>query len=169
MLILVRDHLDFKLQSFKADAEGRFILLEATIQEFPFLFINTYAPNKCADQREFFKAIAEEIKSRALADYSIVVGGDFNVISDQDLDGSGGVKEKKESVKYLEDICLDQDLIDIWRIRNPTDMRFTWRQKSTIIQRRLDFWLISDALQEDVEAADIIPSPKSDHSAIILS
>ena len=30
----------------------------------------------------------------------------------------------------------------------------------------LDFWLISDALQEDVEAADIIPSPKSDHSAI---
>ena len=64
---------------------------------------------------------------------------------------------------------MDQDLVDIWRIRNPTDMRFTWRQKSPIIQRRLDFWLISDALQEDVEAADIIPSPKSDHSAITLS
>ena len=29
--------------------------------------------------------------------------------------------------------------------------------------------LISDTLQEDVEAADIIPSPKSDHSAITLS
>ena len=48
-------------------------------------------------------------------------------------------------------------------------MCFTWRQKSPIIQRWLDFWLISDALQEDVEAADIIPSPKSDHSAITLS
>ena len=48
-------------------------------------------------------------------------------------------------------------------------MRFTWCQKSPIIQRRLDFWLISDALQEDVEAADIITSPKSDHSAITLS
>ena len=64
---------------------------------------------------------------------------------------------------------MDRDLVDIWRIRNPTDMRFTWCQKSPIIQRRLDFWLISDALQEDVEAADIIPSPKSDHSAITLS
>ena len=36
VLILVRDHLDFKLQSFKADVEGRFILLEAIIQETPF-------------------------------------------------------------------------------------------------------------------------------------
>ena len=125
VLILVRDHLDFKLQSFKADVEGRFILLEAIIQETPFLFINIYAPNKCAEQREFFKTIAEEIKSCVLADYSIVVGGDFNVIFDQDIDGSGGVKKKKDSVKYLEDICLDQDLVDIWRIRNPTDMRFT--------------------------------------------
>ena len=158
VLILVRDHLDFKLQSFKADVEGRFILLEAIIQETPFLFINIYAPNKCAEQREFFKTIAEEIKSCALADYSIVVGGDFNFIFDQEIDGSGGVKKKKDSVKYLEDICLDQDLVDIWRIRNPTDMRFTWRQKSPIIQRRLDFWLISDTLQEDVEAADIIPT-----------
>ena len=42
-----------------------------------------------------FKTIAEEIKSCALADYSIVVSGDFNVIFDQDLDGSGGVKKKK--------------------------------------------------------------------------
>ena len=142
VLILVRDHLDFKLQSFKADVEGRFILLEAIIQETPFLFINIYAPNKCAEQCEFFKTIAEEIKSCALADYSIVVGGDFNVIFDQDIDGSGGVKKKKDSVKYLEDICLDQDLVDIWRITNPTDMRFTWRQKSPIIQRR--FGLLVD-------------------------
>ena len=79
VLILVRDHLDFKLQSFKADVEGRFILLEAIIQETPFLFINVYAPNKCAEQRACFKTIAEEIKSCALADYSIVVGGDFTL------------------------------------------------------------------------------------------
>ena len=33
----------------------------------------------------------------------------------------------------------------------------------------MDFWLVSDALQEDVESVDIIPSTKSDHSAITLS
>ena len=46
-------------------------------------------------------------------DCSIVVVGDFNVTFDPDLDGSGGIKKKKDSVKNLEDICLEQDLVDI--------------------------------------------------------
>ena len=37
-----------------------------------------------------------------------------------------------------------------------------------MIQRRLDFWLTSSSLQEDVESVDIIPAIKSDHSAITL-
>ena len=65
-------------------------------------------------------------------------------------------------------MCLDFDLVDIWRIRNPTTRRFTWRQRNPFIQRRLDFWLISDVCQEDIEGTDIIPSINSDHSAIIL-
>ena len=97
------------------------------------------------------------------------MGGGFNVTFDPELDGSGGIK-KKDWVKNLEDICLEQDLVDISRIRNPTERRFTWRQKSPIIQRWLDFWLVlSDTLQEDVESVDIIPSTKLDHSAITLA
>ena len=61
------------------------------------------------------------------------------------------------------------DLVDIWRIRNPTDRRFTWRQKSPLIQRRLDYWLTSNDLQEDVELVEIITAIRSDHSAITLS
>ena len=91
------------------------------------------------------------------------------MIFDHDLDGSGGIKKTKESVKILEDICLEQDLIDIWRVRNPTEKRFTWRQKTPIIQRRLDYWLVNDSLQDDIVSVDIIPSIKSDHSAITLS
>ena len=33
----------------------------------------------------------------------------------------------------------------------------------------LDFWLVSDTLQEDLESVEIIPSIKSDHSAITLA
>jgi len=36
ILILVRDHLDFKLQSVKVDSQGRYILLEAI--RFPFFY-----------------------------------------------------------------------------------------------------------------------------------
>ena len=59
---------------------------------------------------------------------------------------------------YLEDIYLYQDLVDLWHCRNPTERRFTWRQKLPIVQRRLEFWLVGDILQEDVESVDIIPS-----------
>ena len=158
VLILVK-RLDFKLQSVKVDSEGCYILLEALIQDSPFVLLNIYAPNTSTEQCEFFKKIAEELKSSVtLSDSSLVVGGDFNVIFDQDLDGSGGVKKTKNSVKILEDICLEQDLIDIWRVRNPTEKRFTWRQKTPIIiiQRRLDFWLVNDGLQDDIVSADII-------------
>ena len=70
---------------------------------------------------------------------------------------------------YIEDMINEHDLVDIWRIRNPTDTRFTWRQKSPLIQRRLDYRLTSNDLQEDVESVEIITAIRSDHSAITLS
>ena len=47
--------------------------------------------------------------------------------------------------------------------------RFTWRQKTPVIQRRLGYWLVSSGIQEDIDNVDVIPSLKSDHSAIVLS
>ena len=74
----------------------------------------------------------------------------------------------KDSVKNIQNLCFDFDLVDIWRIRNPERRRFTWRQKSPFIQRRLDYCLISDVCQDEIEKSDIIPSINSDHSAIFL-
>ena len=81
-----------------------------------------------------------------------------------DLDGSGGSPKLKELSKKVE-LCLSLDLIDIWRIRNPKLKRFSWSQKTPMIQRRLDYWLISNNIQEKV---DIIPAIRSDHSDITL-
>ena len=72
-------------------------------------------------------------------------------------------------MQYVEDMIIEHDLADIWRIRNPTDTRFTWRQKSPLIQRRLDYWLISNHLQEDVESVEIVTAIRSNHSAITVS
>ena len=63
-----------------------------------------------------------------------------------------GNSKKKDSGKIVEDMSAELDLVDIWRIRNPTVTRFTWRQKKPIIQRRLDYWLVSDSLQDDIDS-----------------
>ena len=152
------------------DQNGRFIILEANVQDHPFLFANLYAPNKTNEQSTFFEEIREELDNYSVVeDCNIVIGGDFNVIFDPDLDGNGGNPKRKESVKCINSICLANDLIDIWRIRHPNVKRFTWRQKMPVIQRRLDFWLVSNGMQEDIDNVDVIPSLKSDHSAIVLS
>ena len=45
---------------------------------------------------------------------------------------------------------------------------FTWGRCSPFIFCRLDYWLISDKLHDLVSKVDIIPSIKTDHSAIFL-
>lgn len=74
VLILVKDQLDLRLQSLKVDSRGRYVLLEALIQDFPFALLNIYAPNKCAKQCDFFSKTLEELKSSLiLADSSFVI------------------------------------------------------------------------------------------------
>ena len=134
-----------------------------------YLLANVYAPNRVQEQCTFFSYLDELLeKYYTRGEQKIVIGGDYNVTMDVDLDCLGGNPTQKESLKYIQDMCLNFDLVDIWRLRNPNSKRFTWRQKSPFIQRRLDYWLLSDSYQEEVESVGIVPSINSDHSAIVL-
>ena len=169
VLILIKERLNFELKSCMHDNEGRFIILKANVQEQPFVFVNIYAPNKTSEQCTFFQDIQNELESlNTEAECDMIIGGDFNVILNPEFDGLGGKPKLKRSVKIIDQIRSSFDLVDIWRIRNPDVKRFSWRQKNPVVQRRLDFWLISSSTQEDVESVDIIPAIKSDHSAITL-
>ena len=169
VMVLVRGDLDFELISINSDDDGRSIVMEAVAQESSYLFVNIYAPNRTQDQCRFFDKLNNNIEDCvANKELKIILGGDFNVTFDSDLDCSGGRPFTKDSIKNVQNLCFDFDLVDIWRIRNPARRRFTWRQKSPFIQRRLDYWLISDVCQDEIEMSDIIPSINSDHSAIFL-
>ena len=146
-LVLVRDCLEFEMKSIITDDNGRYILLNAKVQGSDYILGNVYAPNKIKEQCNFFVELQQKFDDFiTIQDQRIIIGGDFNVIMDQNLDCAGGSPKEKESVKFLNDICLNYDLIDVWRTRNPDSTLFTWRQKKPLIQRRLDFWLISDFL-----------------------
>ena len=82
-----------------------------------FLFLNIYAPNKTNEQCIFDDEIQNEFDKLEIdTDCKIIIGGDFNVIRDPDLDGSGVSPKLKESSKKIENLCFSLDLIDIWRI-----------------------------------------------------
>ena len=70
--------------------------------------------------RESFKKIYREL---------ILLRNHLNVTMDLDLDCSGGHPALKDSVKCVDDILMNCDLVGIWRIRNPDRKKFTLRQK----------------------------------------
>ena len=111
--------------------------MEANVQGSPYLFVNIYAPNKTQDQCRFFDKLNNNIEDCvANKELKIILGGDFNVTLDSDLDCSGGRPFTKGSVKNVQNLCFEFDLVDIWRIRNPDRRRFTWRQKKPFYSKK---------------------------------
>ena len=59
-------------------------------------------------------------------------------------------------------------LNNVWHLKNPQTKSFTWSQKSPFIFCRLDYWLISNSLQDLIKDVDIIAAIRTGHSAILL-
>ena len=92
---------------------------------------------------------------------SIIFGSDFNLIFHCKFDASRrNPLLKRKSLAKLIEIKEALYLCDIWRIRNPNVSRFTFWQNhvSGFIESRLDFFLISNILQESIIKADILAS-----------
>ena len=99
VLTLVKEGLDCKLKVRKQDELGH-VFLKGLVQDQRFIFANIYTLNNVNEQCVFYDEIHNELaKLEADADHRIIIGGDFNVILDPDLDGSGGKQKLKESSK----------------------------------------------------------------------
>ena len=108
--------------------------------------INYYGPNGETDQVKVLKQLAIHLRNIS-ADQNItcILGGDWNLIFGKSLDAMGGSRSLKyNSLKELQTIISDYNLIDIWRARNPNLRQFTWHRANPLMMRRLDFFLISD-------------------------
>ena len=73
---------------------------------------------------------------------------------------------RKSVVASIDCIQSELDLVHIWRVKNPSTKSYTWSQKLLNIFCRLDYWLISTNLNDLAKSIDIIPSIKTDHTAI---
>ena len=80
VLVLIKDNLHFKIHSTKVDSRGRYIFLEAYIEDSPYFLLNIYTPNKCSELFLFVKDVSDILKgARVEQDHPCIVGGDFNI------------------------------------------------------------------------------------------
>ena len=75
---------------------------------------------------------------------------------------------RKVVIDSIECLQNELDLIVIWRIKHPHTSSYTWSQKSPQVFCRLDYWLVSNNLQDFVKSTNIIHAIKTDHAAIDL-
>ena len=75
---------------------------------------------------------------------------------------------KNKFSETLKEFLGKYSLKDIWRKRNPDEKQFTFRQKSPVVESRLDYWFVSLGLGNLVDTCDILTSIAPDHSGIRL-
>ena len=88
---------------------------------------------------------------------NIVMGGDFNLILNSELDKQGGRANTShlKALAEIREVQINLDLGDIWRDENPLVMRYRWRRRNPDISCRLDFFLISRGVYSKVTNSDI--------------
>jgi len=149
------------------DDEGRMLIVKIDTPIGILNLINVYAPTQdhVKEQVEFvnrFQSILQSMEGE-----SVIAGGDWNIILNPKLDKwEGENTPQTQASKFLCEVIESENLLDIWRVKNPEIKRYTWRRKKPLRQSRLDYWLITDVLIYKLIECDILPSIRTDHSLI---
>lgn len=109
-----------------SDKQGRYIAMEITNQNEKNLIINLYAPN--GSKLLFFQEIQKQINSYTYE--NIIMLGDYNGTINNEMDRSEH-KSKKDLKKgklpsSFFKLKEDENLVDVWRQRNPKEKDFTF-------------------------------------------
>jgi len=171
VMVLITAKLDINICDLKIDGDGRYILFKGEVQGAKILFGNFYFPtrDKEKEQLNILEKVDKVISEVWAPDYSIVFGGDYNLIMNSNLDYMGfNVPAKTKFNDTFEEFMIKYDLEDSWRKKHPNKKQFTFKRKQPVVQTRLDYWFISANLDKLVNSCNILSSISPDHSGIII-
>uniref|UniRef100_W5LWT0 Uncharacterized protein n=1 Tax=Lepisosteus oculatus TaxID=7918 RepID=W5LWT0_LEPOC len=160
-----------KIISSRVHHLGRWIILVVALNGKMFLLGNIYAFNNKQYSRDLFLEV-EEVVNKVKAkfqDFDIILGGDFHTVFDVKLDRFPVPARSPPPDMELHRLCQGLGISDISRCKHPGLKVFTWCNKDSSKQSRIDFWLSSNALEGQINKVSIEPSVLSDHKAIYPS
>ena len=165
--------LSFEVSNKKQDESGRILILDLKVSDNNFLLINLYNANKESEQLNTLSTLCNLLDDITdLHCKNIILGRDFNIFFNVTYEARGGnPKMKNKSVAKFIHIKESLGLCDIWRVRNPKKKHYTFGQQhiTGFIQRRLNYFLVSNNLQESNNKTVILTAFSTDHSHIFFS
>ena len=167
-MILVNSRYELEVIKSCKDKNERFIILETKLDNQHLVLVNIYAPNDTSQQIKFFQELNKTLTN--YADDNLIIGGDFNcALTPKDRKSVKQATNKHMVIKEIGNLCSHFDLTDIWHQLNPQTSSFTWHDKAFKTQSRLDFFLITPDLVNTTKECNIMHTPFSDHSSIMLN
>ena len=134
------------------------------INDKDYSLVNVYGPNN--DDPNFFELL--KVKLEQVNNEHIIIGGDFNVVQDYDIDTLNILKKQNvKSNECINKLKYDLDLYDPWRQYNEFSKVYTWhnsRNQHSI----LDYFLVSSNIMNQISSSSIKPGYRSDHSLVIM-
>uniref|UniRef100_A0A672H1Y9 Endonuclease/exonuclease/phosphatase domain-containing protein n=1 Tax=Salarias fasciatus TaxID=181472 RepID=A0A672H1Y9_SALFA len=161
---LISRRLNFSTESSIIDPEGRFVIITLSMKNVKFCIANVYGPN--VDDPAFFHSLFSSLDDHS--GHTLIIGGDFNMVSDPQLDrlsttGSQRLWQSSETVKrYMKDFGI----CDAWRSHHPTAREYTFFSSVHHSYSRLDYFLTSSTLMNDISEIKIHPIVISDHAPV---
>lgn len=108
--ILIHRQVNFTPTTFHKDYEGRFILVNGSIDGIQVSFMNIYAPN--VDEPGFISKIFNTILQHSSG--ILLLGGDFNCVMSQLMDRQPTSKTPSSRMsKMLKHLSIESGLVDI--------------------------------------------------------
>jgi exonuclease III len=101
------------------DNDGRYLLLDVSIDGKNIILLNIYAPTKDypKEQLLFINSLNSLLEN--YVDRQLIISGDFNICLNPDIDKCGGRHEKQtEYTQSLLELMDNYNLNDIWRVKN---------------------------------------------------
>ena len=161
--ILFSSTLNFELESFNYDFEGRVICADITLVNTKLRLINVYTPNIPSERRQFIK----NLQAYLITSREIIMGGYWNCIEDLSLDKMAGDEHRGfDGAKELLQLRNDFYLKDMFRIKYPKQCQFSYRKGP--INVRLDRFYMYDSLLPCIKDIKHTPCSISDHYYVDL-
>ena len=167
VMVLVNKSSNIEICEWSYDDEGRVIYALICMYGKEILIVNVYAPNE--DDPSFYKNVFEQILKYGAT--FVVIGGDYNLVLDVSIDKSGGLNRTNvKAQSCVKEFMELLELNDAWRVKHPNLREYTWRRrKPTVVQCRLDYFLVSQSLMNNIKYINIGTSFMSDHSIVYMS
>ena len=166
VLTAISKGYDVKVLNIFKDEEGRFLITDIARNDFVFRLGNIYAPTRNNERSQILvlKAFADIIYDSITE--NIITSGDWNLYMSK-LDKLDSMPDTNDNPTYrnrLNSFLEVNDMVDPWRICNPTKKMFTWHRGDK--RSRLDYIFCSQHLLNVLSEVSILPGIHSDHSLL---